>query len=277
MSAPRTALITGANSGIGLALATELQQQGYQVIATARRDDAVAKLAAAGFLALPLDVNDTKSRQALRQALQARGLSVDLLVNNAGFGAMGPVLDFTEQQWQAQFATNLFAVALVTKELLPLLEAAQGRVLNIGSVSASLVTPFAGAYCASKAALHAISEAMQMELAPLGVAVQWVVTGAVDTGFAARASAELQWLSEQSPWWRFRDGITRRANASQDFPTSAAAYAKALVKQLQRPPTRSPLYVGRGARLLPWLKRWLPWPLLSWILSRKFGLSAPTR
>lgn len=272
MTSPRTALITGANSGIGLALAHALKSRGYQVVATARRDDALAALTAAGFIALPLDVNDAKSRQVLREALQARGLQLDLLVNNAGYGAMGPVLDLTEQQWQAQFATNVFAVALVTKELLPLLEAAQGRVLNIGSVSASLVTPFAGAYCASKAALHAISEAMQMELAPLGVAVQWVVTGAVDTGFASRASAELQWLSEQSPWWRFRDGILRRATASQDFPTPAAAYAAALAKQLAQPPRRAALVVGRGARLLPWLKRWLPWPLLSRILSRKFGL-----
>lgn len=271
------AVVTGASSGIGFAVATALQQQGFSVIATARQADALQRLSDLGFIAIPLDVCSEQSRQEFAAALASYTPAVHLLINNAGYGAMGPVLDLTPAQWQAQFATNVFAVALMTRTLLPWLLKAGGSspavVVNIGSVSASLVTPFAGAYCASKAALHAITEAMQMELAPLGVAVQLVITGAVDTGFAKRASEELHWLSEQSMWWRFRQGILRRANASQDFPTAADAYATALVRCLMREPTQTPLRIGRGARLLPWLKRSLPWPWLSWILKRKFGLT----
>lgn len=270
------ALVTGAGSGIGLALAKALAKQGVQVVATARKPQALAELSALGFIALPLDVTCEQSRTAFIQALSAHTQTLHLLVNNAGYGAMGPVLDLTEAQWQAQFATNVFAVALMTRALLPWLQAAskesKATVLNIGSVSASLVTPFAGAYCASKAALHAISDAMLMELKPLGIQVQLVTTGAVATGFAARASDELQWLNDRSPWWPYRDGILKRANASQDFPTAADAYAKQLVQQLLRHPQQYSLLAGRGARLLPALRRYMPWPWLSRILARKFGL-----
>lgn len=273
------AVVTGASSGIGLALAKALQQRGYQVVATARTPQQLAELSRAGFVALPLDVTCQLSRQQFLQALVAHTNSVHLLVNNAGYGAMGPVLDLSAEQWQQQFATNVFAVAHMTRLLLPQLQAAaaqtgpfSSRVLNIGSVSASFVTPFAGVYCASKAALHAMSDAMQLELQPLGIQVQLVTTGAVATGFAARASDELAWLSDASPWWRFRDGIRRRANASQDFPSTPEDYAAELVAQLERHPRRYALFVGRGARLLPALARWLPRPLQSLIVRRKFGL-----
>ncbi len=272
----RFALVTGAGSGIGLALAKVLAQRGFQVITTARKPQALAELTALGFIALPLDVTCEQSRTEFLQALSSRTKTIHLLINNAGYGAMGPVLDLTEAQWQAQFSTNVFAVALMTRALLPWLQAASQQssatVLNIGSVSASLVTPFAGAYCASKAALHAISDAMLMELKPLGIQVQLVTTGAVATEFAARASPELHWLTDTSPGWPYRQGILKRANASQDFPTQADAYASQLVNQLLQHPRRYHLLAGRGARLLPALRRLLPWSWLSAMLARKFGI-----
>ncbi len=101
------------------------------------------------------------------------------------------------------------------------------------------------------------------------------VTGAVDTGFADRASqlAE-QVLSEDSSWWPYRDGVRRRARASQDFPTPATDYARALAQALQRPQRQLHIRVGRGSWLLPLLKALLPASLLHKILKRKFGLSA---
>lgn len=269
------ALVTGCSGGIGLALARELKSQGYQVFATARQPGDLARLQAEGFGVFALDVNDPAQ---IIQVIQSLGHSVgrlDLLVNNAGYGAIGPVLDISPERLALQFQTNVFAVVAMTRAALPLLKQSRGTVLNIGSVSASLVTPFAGVYCASKAALHAISEALRMELEPLGIQVLLAVTGAVDTGFADRASqlAE-QVLSEDSSWWPYRDGVRARARASQDFPTPAAEYARALVLALQKPQRQLRIRVGRGSWLLPLLKAVLPSSLLHRVLKRKFGLAA---
>ncbi|MDZ7870614.1 MAG: SDR family oxidoreductase [Rheinheimera sp.] len=272
---PLIALITGCSGGIGLALARELKGYGYQVFATARQPGDLARLQAEGFAVFALDVNDQQQIDCVVRQLTAQQGRLDLLVNNAGYGAIGPVLDISPERLALQFQTNVFSVVAMTKAALPLLQQSRGTVLNIGSVSASLVTPFAGVYCASKAALHAISEALRMELEPLGVQVLLAVTGAVDTGFADRASqlAE-QVLSEDSSWWPYRDGVRRRARASQDFPTPATEYARALVQALQTPQRQLHIRVGRGSWLLPLLKAVLPSSWLHLILKRKFGLSA---
>lgn len=269
------ALVTGCSGGIGLALARELKGRGYQVFATARQPGDLARLQAEGFGVFALDVNDQPQIEQVMQALQHSAGRLDLLVNNAGYGAIGPVLDISPERLALQFQTNVFSVVAMTKAALPLLQQSRGTVLNIGSVSASLVTPFAGVYCASKAALHAISEALRMELEPLGVQVLLAVTGAVDTGFADRASqlAE-QVLSEDSSWWPYRDGVRARARASQDFPTPATEYARALAQALQSPQRQLRIRVGRGSWLLPLLKAVLPSNLLHRILKRKFGLAA---
>jgi short-subunit dehydrogenase len=271
---PKIALVTGCSGGIGLALARELKILGYQVFATARQPGDLARLQAEGFGVFALDVNDQQQIDATVAQLSAAQGRLDLLVNNAGYGAIGPVLDISPERLALQFQTNVFSVVAMTKAALPLLQQSRGTVLNIGSVSASLVTPFAGVYCASKAALHAISEALRMELEPLGVQVALAVTGAVDTGFADRASqlAE-QVLSEDSSWWPYRDGVRRRARASQDFPTPACEYARALARALQTPQRQLHIRVGRGSWLLPLLKAVLPASVLHRILKRKFGLA----
>ena len=91
---------------------------------------------------------------------------------------------------QRQFETNVFSVVGVTKALFPALRRNKGLVVNIGSVSGVLVTPFAGAYCASKAAVHALSDALRLELAPFGVQVMEVQPGAIASSFAKNASHE---------------------------------------------------------------------------------------
>lgn len=148
-----TVLITGCSSGIGRALADAFRDAGHQVWATARQAEDVARLAAAGFVARQLDVNDPHALALLAQELDA----LDILINNAGYGAMGPVLDGGVDALQRQFQTNVFALVGVTRALFPPLRRAKGLVVNIGSVSGVLVTPFAGAYCASKAAVKALS------------------------------------------------------------------------------------------------------------------------
>ena len=164
-------LITGCSSGIGRALADAYKHAGYEVWATARKTADVAQLKADGFVAVQLDVNDSLDVDRLSKRIKQHGQGLDVLINNAGYGAMGPVLDGGVEALQLQFETNVFSIVGMTQSLLEPLRSNRGLVVNIGSVSGVLVTPFAGAYCASKAAVHALSEAMRNGLPILASAL----------------------------------------------------------------------------------------------------------
>lgn len=267
------ALITGCSSGIGRALAEAFQTAGYQVWATARRDEDVAALGQAGFRGVLLDVNDEPAVERLAELLQREAGGLDVLINNAGYGAMGPLLDGGSQAIRRQFETNVFAVVGVTRALFPALRARRGLVVNIGSVSGVLVTPFAGAYCASKAAVHALNEALRLELAPFGIEVMEVQPGAIASNFGANASREMAAVvNEESAWWPLRQFIQARAAASQDKPTPVSEFARQLLAAAQRSPRPHLVRIGHGSRALPLLARWLPTGLLDKVLKKRFGL-----
>lgn len=271
----KIALVTGASSGIGRALAVELQQRGYRVYATARKTDDLHALTVAGFQALQLDVNDQHAIVQVVQTITQRHNKLDVLINNAGFGAMGAVLDCSPAQLQLQFQTNVFSLVHVTRSLLPLLLQSRGTVVNIGSVSAEFVTPYAGIYCASKAAVHAINTALRLELAPFGIKVVLVQPGAIASEFGATASLQAeQNLNEHSMWWPLREGIRRRARASQNKPTPTQVFAKRVVSKLLQPTTPRRISAGYGSFALPFLTRCLPVPVLDWLLRRQFLLPA---
>ncbi|MFK3769271.1 SDR family oxidoreductase [Pseudomonas putida] len=271
-----TVLITGCSSGIGRALAEAFRDAGHDVWATARKAEDVEHLAGAGFTARQLDVNDAEGLKHLAEELEARHGRLDILVNNAGYGAMGPLLDGGVDALRQQFETNVFAVIGVTGALFPLLRRARGLVVNIGSVSGVLVTPFAGAYCASKAAVHALSDALRLELAPFGIQVMEVQPGAIASQFASNALRQAdQVVAAQSPWWPLREHIQARARASQDRPTSAAQFAQGLLAATRKSPVPAVVRLGNGSTALPLLARWLPRRLLDWVLRKRFGLLRP--
>lgn len=267
-------LITGCSSGIGRALADAFKAAGYTVWATARKDNDLAALEQAGFNAVQLDVNDADALQRLATRLSEEIGGLDVLINNAGYGAMGPLLDGGVDAMHKQFETNVFSIVGVTRAFFPLLRRSRGLVVNIGSVSALLVTPFAGAYCASKAAVHALSDALRMELAPFAIEVMEVQPGAIASSFGANASQQAEALiREDSPWWPLRDGIRARARASQDNPTPATDFAAQLLTAVQRDKRPRLLRLGNGSRALPLLAMLLPKALLERVLRKRFGLA----
>jgi NAD(P)-dependent dehydrogenase (short-subunit alcohol dehydrogenase family) len=247
-----TVLITGCSSGIGRALAEAFRDAGHDVWATARKAEDVEHLAGAGFTARQLDVNDAEGLKHLAEELEARHGRLDILVNNAGYGAMGPLLDGGVDALRQQFETNVFAVIGVTG------------------------APFAGAYCASKAAVHALSDALRLELAPFGIQVMEVQPGAIASQFASNAQRQAdQVVAAQSPWWPLREHIQARARASQDRPTSAAQFAQGLLAATRKSPVPAVVRLGNGSTALPLLARWLPRRLLDWVLRKRFGLLRP--
>lgn len=266
-------LITGCSSGIGRALADAFKGAGYRVFAAARKGADLEALNAAGFTAVKLDVNDAEDIARAQARIKAESGRLDVLVNNAGYGAMGPLLDGGAAAMRQQFETNVFSLVELTRACFPLLRASRGLVVNIGSVSGVLVTPFAGAYCASKAAVHALSDALRLELAPFAVQVMEVQPGAIASSFGANASAQAeQLIREDSPWWPLREGIRARARASQDRPTPAQAFAASLLAAVAKPRRPALLRIGNGCRSMPLLAHWIPTRLLDLVLMKRFGL-----
>jgi short-subunit dehydrogenase len=280
------ALITGCSSGIGRALCEEYLSKGFFVYASARNLHSLEDLADNDQLKkITLDVNDSSSIHNAIARIKQDHEHLDVLINNAGYAAMGPLVDMPIEDLRAQFETNVFAPMELTKACLPLLMASNSsssssssrsgknsQVVNIGSVSGITPTPFSGAYCATKAALHALSDAQRMELKPLGVDVIIVQPGAIESKFGDNSLANvLQRITDKSLYAPLKEAIKARATASQDDPTPASEFAKILVAQLLNKP-KSTIRIGNGSFGLPLLKRWLPEAILDKILSKKFNL-----
>lgn len=270
----RTVLITGCSSGIGQALCEQYLLHGFKVFATARNVESLSHFTDPNLIAFPLDVNDPVSINNAIAAIRQHGDSLDTLINNAGYAAMGPLVDMPLEDLQNQFATNVFAPMELTKAALPLLlNSDKAQVVNVGSVSGITTTPFSGAYCATKSALHSLSDALRMELAPFGIQVVTVQPGAIESKFGDNSLSNLlSRISDDSIYAKLKDAIKARATASQDDPTPAEDFAKQLLAQLLSEP-KPVIRIGNGSTTLPLLKKLIPTLLLDKILSKKFELN----
>ena len=272
--ASRVVLVTGCSSGIGRALAVEWARRGHRVFATARSRERMPPFDAPGVEVLPLDVTNRASIEAAVAEAVRRAGRIDVLVNNAGYGLMGPVMDAPPDELRRQFATNVFGAMDVARAVVPhLLGQGHGMVVNVGSVSGLLATPFAGAYCASKAALHSLTDAMRLELEPLGVTVVSLQPGAVASRFGETSSSGVRMLDlDASPHARIRSFIEARANTSQQDAMPAEAFARRVVDALSRPNPPRILRVGTRCVQMPLLRWLLPRAVTDAMLRRRFGL-----
>ncbi|MBE1528618.1 NAD(P)-dependent dehydrogenase (short-subunit alcohol dehydrogenase family) [Sphingopyxis sp. OAS728] len=182
----KTWFITGASRGFGLRIAKLALEQGDNVVATARRAEAVIE--ALGnrerLVALPLDVTDEKQAQAAAAAAVEAFGSIDVLLNNAGFGLLGAVEEASAADVEAVYRTNVFGLLNVTRAVLPVMRAQRsGRILNISSIGGYRGAAGFGVYSSTKFAVEGLSEALHAELAPLGVHVTVVEPGYFRTDF----------------------------------------------------------------------------------------------
>jgi NADP-dependent 3-hydroxy acid dehydrogenase YdfG len=265
-------LITGCSSGIGGALVKEFAAAGHRVVATARRLESIEELAGDGVHVLELDVTDQGSIEKAASAAQDAFGAIDIVVNNAGYALIGPVVELDLDELRTQFETNVIGVVAVTRAVVPqMVERRSGRVVNIGSVSGVTVTPFGGAYCGTKAAVHLISDALRMELAPFGIRVVEIQPGAVASRFADNAADGVERFRSDSVYSSIADSIVARARISETNSTSAEVVASAIVEAATAADPPSLLRFGTGSRLLPALGR-LPAGIRDRFFSRRFGL-----
>lgn len=256
-AAPRLAVVTGASRGIGEAVARRLAAGGWRVLGSVRREEDAARLRAAGFLAAVTDVTDPDGVRRLAVAAAAAGGGrLDALVNNAGITGGGP-LEGAGEAARAVVETNLVGPMLVTAELLPMLRAAPGRIVNVGSSSAVLPPPFLAAYAASKAGLEAWSDALRRELGPFGVGVTLLRIGPVRTGIWAGAHDVPAGLLDRPPYGAALRRFLRLVQRSEARGRDPAVVAEAVASVLaaRRMPARrlvaaDPLQ-ALAVRLLP--------------------------
>lgn len=186
-------LITGSSSGFGRSLTEAVLKNGDRVIATARKPEQLNDLVKQYpelLHTVRLDVTNLQEVQAaIESALNAYG-RIDVLVNNAGYGAVGVVEEVSDDETRRQFDTNFFGVLNVTRAVLPTMrEQRSGHILNISSVGGVVSFSGAGIYCATKFALEGVSEALAQEVKPLGIKVTIIEPGAFRTDFSGRSIA----------------------------------------------------------------------------------------
>ncbi len=242
-----TVLITGCSSGFGLATARHFLERGCNVVATMRtpRDDVLP--AAQHLRVLRLDVTDPAS---IASAVAAAG-PIDVLVNNAGFGAPAPFELTSDETARALFETNTFGTIAVTQAVLPgMRQRGSGVIVNVTSSVTYKPLPLVGMYRAAKAAVNALTESLAAEVAPLGIRVHLVLPGSSgETQFRANAATRLQGLDDPV-YGDFMRTTIARMQAMTGPGTRSRDVAEAVWRAATDP--SAPLRIPAGADAIQW-------------------------
>ena len=205
MKTRRVVLVTGASSGIGLATALKLIEDGHVVYGGARRVAALAPIVGAGGRALSLDVTDEATMRAAVEEVLRREGRIDVLINNAGYGSYGAVEDVPMEEARRQVEVNLFGLAEMTRLVLPHMRAqASSTIVNMSSMGGTIYFPLGAWYHATKHAVEAFSDCLRLEVSRFAVDVVIITPGAIDTGFNAIVRDQVLAASaaEAAPPWR---------------------------------------------------------------------------
>jgi NAD(P)-dependent dehydrogenase (short-subunit alcohol dehydrogenase family) len=266
---PPAVLITGASSGIGEGCLRALDRRGFRVFAGVRRPEDGERLRQAGsgrVAPLLVDVTDpgliSAARQTIARAVGAAGLAG--LVNSAGIAVHGPLEFVPLESLRRQLEVNVTGQVAVLQQMLPLVRAARGRIVNISSVSGLAAAPLFGPYAASKHALEAITDSLRVELRRWGIAVSLVEPGCVDTPIWGKSRSAWDDLARRLPpeaealYAADIRAVCRATDAMAASAIPVERVVRAVVHALtaRRPKTRYP--VGLNAHLIARL-----WGLMS--------------
>ncbi len=252
-SSQPVALVTGASSGVGRATAAALAARGHRVFGTSRNPSGDAT---PGVEMVPLDVRDDASVAACIAAVTARAGRLDLLVNNAGFEQAGALEELSLEEARAQFETNFFGVVRMVKEVLPIMRGQRsGRIINVSSLASLAPIPFMGIYSASKFAVDGYTEALRLEVSPLGILVSQVEPGFLHTPMMANRKAPGRTIADYDA---ARERAFAATRAAEERGSAPELVAETIVRIAGSRHPRLRYLVGGQARLVAALKRFTP-------------------
>jgi len=265
----KTALVTGASSGIGKAIYNELIKRGWSVYGTSRKIEKNTTQTVDGGKMIHLDVSDKQAISAAVSTIKEHDGRLDALINNAGNGIAGAVEDTSYEEMQFQFETNFFGSMQMTNACLNMLRDSKGIVVNVSSVAGVLSVPFQGMYSASKAALEAATEALRMEVKADGIRVCMIEPGDTKTEFTSNRV-----MVQNAADSRYKDVMEssiKKMEKDEQNGTPPKTAAKLVCKMIDKknPPVRRA--VGFSYQVLVFLKRILPDKLVLWLIGKMYA------
>ncbi|HKU33980.1 MAG TPA: oxidoreductase [Paenarthrobacter sp.] len=271
----KTALVTGASSGIGEAAALKLQALGFTVYGAARRIDRLQNLVQDGVRPLAMDVTDDGSMKSGIDQIIAETGRIDVLVNNAGYGSYGALEDVDIDEGRRQFEVNVFGAMRLAQLTLPHMRAqASGTIVNITSMGGKIYTPLGGWYHGTKFALEALSDCMRLEVKPFGIDVVVIEPGGIATEWSGIAADFVEETSGAGPYATQAKAVATslrsEANGNRNSPPSVIADAIAKAVTASKPKTR--YAVGFGAQPLIAARGLLSDRQFDTLISRAVGM-----
>lgn len=276
----KTVLISGASSGLGLFLTELLLKNGHRVIGFARTPDRLNKLAGSfpdRLTCHTADIARADDLDKLARWLEREKIVPDILINNAGYGEPGPVLDVPPESIRRQFEVNVFGLIELTRRIVPaMIERGSGLVVNIGSSAGRISSPFNGVYAASKHALEALSESLRSELTPLGVRVTLLEFGRLDTPFVDKTAEAGRSLQAAATHSRFQPFFAKAVEkGASDRGQCLDAIAPKFLRIIAYPNPAPRYTFDSYTRLLFFLRAFLPDRIYEALMLKKSGLRPP--
>ncbi len=270
------AIITGCSTGIGLETSVLLAQKGYRVFATLRNLKKAVTLRekAAGLPVeiLALDVDKAASvKKAVSSVVKSTG-RIDVLINNAGWGAFGALEEFSDQEILAQYETNVFGLLRVTKAVLPAMRSRKsGRILQVGSLAGHMTFAGIGLYCSSKHAVEAVTESLRLELRPFNIQVGVIEPGQMNTAFKANRRKAGVFLEGKSAYQKVLSNILDYGDQQPAQGPGPQVVSWTILKALRDKRMAIRYTAGTDARWLPFLRRFIPDALFDRILRGMYS------
>lgn len=272
----KSILITGCSSGIGLASAQALKARGWRVLATARKDEDLARLAKdEGLEVLHLELRDADSiAQCAAEALRLTDGKLYALFNNAAYGQMGAIEDIGVKAMREQFEVNVIGTHDLTQRLIPAMrKQAKGRIVQCSSVLGLVSGPYRGAYCGTKYALEALSDALRVELNGSGIKVSLIEPGPIWSKFIDNTVAALKANVDigasvhrdvyESRLQQLKEGGSMR------FKLGPEAVAAKLIHAVENPRPKIRYYVTKATYIAAACKRLLPAQTVDALVARQ--------
>lgn len=271
-------LITGCSTGIGYYCMQQLHQAGYNVIASARKQEDVERLKNEGYKTVLIDLADSKSiTTGLEQALQLNDGKIDALFNNGAFGLPGAVEDLSRDAMRYQFETNVFGTQELTNRMVPIMrQQGHGKIIYNSSILGFAAMQYRGAYNASKFAIEGFADTLRIEVVKDNIQVSLIEPGPILSNFRENAFEQFKhWINPQTSAHhaKYRAMIARleTVGPSAPFTLGPDAVYKALLHALQSKQAKTRYRITVPTKVFAILKRLLPTSVLDKLLIKAGG------